>query len=191
MDSSAPSTHRHELTDDDLNERTRLGRDVGRRLRRPGMPAGHQRPARLGSIASAVTRFAASTSRPVTMRRALQGPASVAVPTSSASEVAPPRWWTPTHTEHADSTGVDELPARGLPRAVRRVPNQETWTPGGIATGMRPDIVNVRRPAAVTAAGPMLMQQDKARLTPRQGPVQSPAAGSTGSADPPSGRPSG
>jgi alkylation response protein AidB-like acyl-CoA dehydrogenase len=59
---------------DDLEAATRLGHEVVRRLRRPGPPVGKLRPAPVGSLASAVVRFAAATARPVTFRRVLGGP---------------------------------------------------------------------------------------------------------------------
>ncbi|MDT4902887.1 MAG: hypothetical protein QOH52_903, partial [Pseudonocardiales bacterium] len=176
----------------------RLGPAVAQRMRRPGPPLGRLRPARPGSVASSVQRFAAATSRPIRVRRALEGPAALSVhPTSGP--IAPPRWWTPTRAAERDSlppVAVAELPARGLPRAVRRVPNEQTWTPGGIAVGMKADVVQVPRRAEVTAAGPMLMQQDRARLTPPRAADRraSTVAGnveSSGSADPPAGPPPG
>ncbi|MFC6342261.1 hypothetical protein ACFP8W_09750, partial [Nocardioides hankookensis] len=52
----------------------RLGRDVVRRMRLPGPPLGQPLPSRIGSLASSVSRFAAATSRPIDVRRALIGP---------------------------------------------------------------------------------------------------------------------
>ncbi|MEO6887104.1 MAG: hypothetical protein ABI232_12590, partial [Jatrophihabitantaceae bacterium] len=181
-------------TDPDAPDINRLGRGAAMRMRRPGPPLGRLRSSRPGSVASAVQRFAASMSRPIAVRRTLEGPAAVPVHSPSGSAVAPPRWWTPERVADPDPSGsvaVADLPARGLPRAVRRVPNEQTWRPGGIAAGMRPDVVQVGRPAAVTAAGPMLTQQDHARLTPSRPAPAGPgadAANSTGSADPPTGQ---
>jgi len=171
---------------DDEAMRTRLGRAVFARMRLPGPPAGRVRPARIGSVATSAARFAAGTSRPVPVRRALAGPEVTPVHRYRDVAVTPPRWWAPTvqylgaesarHVDAAPAGGrprrplhrtaapvsVSDLPARGLPRAVRRVPNEETWTPGRIADTLTPTVVPVRRMDAVAAAGPMLSSQERA-----------------------------
>src|SRR6478735_11588230 len=166
----------------------RLGRDVVRRMRLPGPPIGAPLPSRIGSLASSVTRFAAATSRPVDVRRALIGPGPRGLDGSSA----PPRWWTPVAPADVDSpvpaaadTGsaplrrtteapawlaparpvaIRRLPERNLPRAAREVPNEATWTPGGIVGGLRGEVARVRRLDEVAAAGPMLTQNDRTKL---------------------------
>jgi len=166
----------------------RLGRDVVRRMRLPGPPIGTPLPSRIGSLASSVTRFAAATSRPVDVRRALIGPG----PHGLAGSSAPPRWWTPVASAPdspaaapdsaagevrrtpaaaapawlapARPVAIRRLPERSLPRAAREVPNEGTWTPGGIVGGLRGEVARVRRLEEVVAVGPMLTQTDRAKL---------------------------
>jgi hypothetical protein len=166
----------------------RLGRDVVRRMRLPGPPIGRPLPSRIGSLASSLTRFAAATSRPVDVRRALIGPG----PHGLAGSTAPPRWWTPVAPEAdapaaasepaagevrrtpaaatpawltpARPVAIRRLPERSLPRAAREVPNETTWTPGGIVGGLRGEVARVRRLEEVVAVGPMLTQTDRAKL---------------------------
>ncbi len=152
-----------------------LGRGVVRRMRLPGRPIGQPLPTRIGSLASSVSRFAAATSRPVDIRRALAGPGPQGMDGSSA----PPRWWRPTDRETADAPGAPQppawlaparpvairrLPERGLPRAAHAVPDESSWSPGGILGGLRAEVVRVRRLDEVTAVGPMLTQTDRTKL---------------------------
>jgi hypothetical protein len=178
---------------------TRLGREVAGRMRLPGPPRVRRRPARIGSIASSSMRFAAATARPIPVRRSLAGPETVSVRSYRDAGVAPPRWWTPDADQHGadqaagQSSGTsaapvrralvhEELPARGLPRAVRRVPDETTYTPGGIVAGLHAEVANVRRMDATRAAGPMLMAHDKARLT---APARRSTASATTATPPP------
>ncbi|HZZ95421.1 MAG TPA: hypothetical protein VFE19_00285 [Jatrophihabitantaceae bacterium] len=175
----------------DAVDATRLGREAAARLRLPGPPRARSRPSRIGSIASSSARFAAGTARPIAVRRALAGPDVVPVRSYRNAGVAPPRWWTPEAEAPREvatrrSFTPAELPARGLPRAVRRVPDQQTWTPGGIVAGLHAEVANVRRMDATTAAGPMLMAHDRARLAPSKR-----AAAVARSGAPPTGQPSG
>jgi hypothetical protein len=165
---------------DDIRERTRLGRDVVRRLRLPGQPLGVPRPARIGSIASSAVRFAAATSRPIAFRRALSGPEVRHIRSYRDAAVLPPRWWLPPAepttggrswrgrrdgAHHgARHVKTQELPARGLPKAVRRTPNEQSWTPGGIVESLGATVAQVRRFEAVSAAGAMLTQQERAAI---------------------------
>ncbi|WP_345522545.1 hypothetical protein [Nocardioides conyzicola] len=168
----------------------RLGRDVARRMRLPGPPVGRPLPSRIGSLASSVSRFAAATSRPVDVRRALIGPD----PRGLSASSAPPRWWTPVERQpespasapdsgdaavrrttdapggtpawlsSARPVAIRRLPERSLPRAAREVPNEATWTPGGIVGGLRGEVARIRRMDEVAAVGPMLTQNDRAKL---------------------------
>ncbi|MGX7681848.1 hypothetical protein ACSMXN_23445 [Jatrophihabitans sp. DSM 45814] len=182
-----------------------LGGDIARRLRRPGPPLGTLRPSGVGSIASSALRFASSTGRAVPLRRLLHGPGDVRVRRIGEADTRPPRWWTPPAVEAAGEatspiartarTGgaraqpavariedVD-LPSRALPRAVRRVPDEQTWTPGGIVENLTSTVVQVRRMDEVTAAGPMVNRQDAARLSaPRRVQRDVAVPGSSGSA---------
>ncbi|MCW2528948.1 MAG: hypothetical protein JWM76_3808, partial [Pseudonocardiales bacterium] len=162
----------------------RLGRAVVNRLRQPG-PLGRPRPAPIGSVAAAATRFAIGTGRSRPIRRLLAGPGSVPVHSIRAVDVRPPRWWTPdaavlrtradaTHSaQAAEPDPAIALGARGLPRAVQKVPDEKSWTPGRITDRMVSTAVPVRRLQEVTAAGPMLTSHDRARLV---APVRARAA---------------
>ncbi len=77
---------------------------------------------------------------------------------SSAAEAVAP-WLTP-----ATTVDAAELEERGLPRAARTVPNEETYSPGGLLSGLTGRVAPVRRHAEVVAAGPMLVAADQARL---------------------------
>jgi hypothetical protein len=128
---------------DDESAAAPLGPAVQHRLRLPGPPGG-RRDATIGSLAARATRFAAATARPVPVRRSLAGPGTFIRPNAVASIVAPPRWWTP---REAGGGGwpPDALPPRALPRAVRRVPDEQTYAPGGISERLAPSDVRVRR----------------------------------------------
>lgn len=170
-----------------------LGAAAVRRMRMPGPPLGRPLPSRIGSLASGVSRFAAATSRPVEVRRALAGPDPTA---SLEGYVRPPRWWvpmpaspevaasapaapgravglrravaaassTPSWLAPSRSMPVEQLGGRELPRAARSVPNEQSWSPGGIVGGLQAEVANVRRHTETVAAGPMLMAADQARL---------------------------
>jgi hypothetical protein len=151
---------------------TPLGRQAVGRLRLPGPPLDRPLPSRIGSLASGVQRFVSSLSRPVEIRRALAGPGS------HEGSVAPPRWWTgapepaePSTTGRpapwlasARQVASHDLPGRQLPRATRAVPNESTYTPGGIVGGLRSEVARVRRMDEVAAAGPMLTSADRTKL---------------------------
>jgi hypothetical protein len=159
-------------------DRNRLGRQAVARMRLPGPPLDRPLPSRVGSLASGVQRFASSLSRPVEIRRALAGPGS------HEGNVRPPRWWAgdPAADESA-STGslavpaarrwqpeartvsTGDLPGRQLPRAARSVPNESSYTPGGIVDGLRGEVARVRRLDDVTAAGQMVTSADRAKLS--------------------------
>ncbi len=149
------------VTADDpgADDATRLGRAIGARLRRPGPR--RARPPLLNSIASSAARFARATARPPDVRRSLAGPAVARVPSLSGAEIRPPRWWTPQVTATAPE---QPLPPRGLPTVVRRVPSEQTWSPGGMSVSLVGRVVPVRRIEEVVAAGPMLTSHDRARL---------------------------
>ncbi|WP_370250067.1 hypothetical protein [Nocardioides sp.] len=151
---------------------------MGARLRRPGPPLGRPLPTRVGSLASSVQRFASSVGMPVDVRVAMRGP-------GLSHGTRPPRWWVPAApTEIEPATGavigrsvapaarwlagsgtVSGLPERGLPRAARGVPDEDSYSPGGIVGGLRPETVRVRRHPEVTATGPMLTSGDQRRLS--------------------------
>lgn len=148
------------LPEDDT--RTRLGRAIGLRWRRPGPPPGRLRPAPIGSLASASARFALGTGRPVGVRRALMGPASgpsVARPGAGAL-VAPPRWWSRVALVGGGAEDVSE--PRGLPRAVQRMPAEgdPPRAPGGVRARLRGQTINVRVQDDVRAAGRMMTATD-------------------------------
>ena len=179
-----------------------FGRGVVDRLRVPGPPRIRRRPAWIGSVASSSARFAAGTARPVAVRRMLGGPEVVTARSYRDAYVAPPRWWTPAEPE-PDAASVAPpaqtlrrspgqaaaLPARGLPKAVRRVPNEQTYTPGGIVAGLHAEVINVRRSEATVAAGPMLMNHDRQRLAPSRDAAK--AAKPPARGGPPEGNPAG
>ena len=58
----------------------------------------------------------------------------------------------------------EPMPPRGLPRAARSAPHDQTWTPGGIVNGLVAQVAAVRRHTEVAAAGPMLTSHDRAKL---------------------------
>ncbi len=175
----------------DLPAELWLGRQLTHRMRLPG-PDGHRsRPARIGSLASSSRRFADSLTRSAPARRTLQGPSLARVHTYRDAGAAPPRWWHPSllpETREADRT-AERLPTRGLPRAVRRVPNEHSWTPGGILGSLTSQVLPVRRNPAVTAAGPMLMQRDTQQLVAASHRRTSPPAPPAGPAARPGGTP--
>ena len=158
------------MTISQQDESTRLGREAAGRLRLPGPPLGKPLPSRIGSLASSVERFASSLSRPVEIRRSLRGPGS------HEDSVRPPRWWTGDTPQSGEASAppqwlrrtrrVDprELPARQLPRAAHAVPNEQTYTPGGIVNGLHAEVARVRRMNDVVAAGSMLTSADRSRL---------------------------
>ncbi len=157
----------------ELENVARLGADVARRMRLPGPVLGRVRPPRIGSIASSSVRFAQALTRPARARQWLQGPTPVRVNRLLRAPTRPPRWWLPMELtargERVRSKRLvigqpEQLPPRGLRRAVHRIPNEETWTPGGMLERLVGVMVPVRRLDAVTAAGPMLMSQDTAKL---------------------------
>ncbi len=177
-------------------EASQFGRGIVTRLRVPGPPRIRRRPALIGSLASSCSRFASATARPVAVRRSLGGPEVVRVRSFRDANVAPPRWWTGPEPEVEEpgaptpappairrESAAAALPARGLPKAVRRVPNEQTYTPGGIVAGLHAEVVNVRRSDATVAAGPMLMNHDRVRLNSPRTPearAGAPAGNSTG-----------
>ncbi|MDP9093586.1 MAG: hypothetical protein M3N95_11805, partial [Actinomycetota bacterium] len=162
---------------EELDPATRLGRAVVSRLRLPGPPRGRERPSRIGSVASSSIRFAAAAGRPAEVRRSLRGPGLARVNSFSEAGTRPPRWWTPPEAAFApDHEGArtasftrevrgGDLPERGLPRAVRNVPNEQTWTPGGIVGSLVSSVAPVRRLDEVSAAGAMLTQHDRSKLS--------------------------
>lgn len=191
-----------------------LGREVAARLSRPGPRLGRLRPASIGSIASASQRFAHALARPVPARRMLQGPVPVSAHSVRAATVRPPRWWDTAAAAAAEARAAslapvvapaaaaapavapvarfgrpaavqaEQLPERGLPRAVRSVPNERERAPGGITDSLVSVAAPVRRLDDVVAAGPMLMQHDRAKLNAR---VAGPAPAGPRATGPPSG----
>jgi Meckel syndrome type 1 protein len=136
------------------DDATRLGRAAAGRFRLPGFAAGRGGNSSIGRSAVQAGRFAASTARPVHVRRMLTGSASD-VATEQPGVLRPPRWWRELAALDGSTPGPEptDLPPRGLPRAVRRVPNPETWTPGGLVGGITPREVDVQRPRDVRAIG--------------------------------------
>jgi hypothetical protein len=157
----------------DADSAAQLAAGVRRRWTRPG-PPGRPRPPALGSVGAAAARFAAGTSRAPAIRRLLAVTGDVTPRPVGSSDVAPPRWWTP---RRVPPPVPETLPARTLPRAVRRVPVQDGYEPGAMAGRMAPDVVRVRRHAEVTGAGPMLMQRDTQPLRPPPPRDAEPTAG--------------
>ncbi|MCW2602057.1 MAG: Meckel syndrome type 1 protein, partial [Pseudonocardiales bacterium] len=177
-----------------------LGQLATARWRRPGPPLGQPRPAWLGSVAAGAVQFAAGTNRPTPVRRSIAGPGghgSQVRPAANglADLVRPPRWWAePDHSARPVSTpGLDpqpvrrtaaSLPLRGLRRASSSVPTEQTWSPSASIRRMAPTEVKVGRHPEVVAAGGLLMQQDRARLTAPRRPdpasAGSPPGQSTG-----------
>ncbi|HET8718335.1 MAG TPA: hypothetical protein VFM50_11360, partial [Nocardioidaceae bacterium] len=205
---------------------TRLGRDVTHRLRLPGAPAPLRRAASVGRLGASATRFAAGVGRPVQVRRALVGQSPARVRSTGAAPVSPPPWWSMvTATGMNRATEADpapiatttplrrstDLPARGLPRAARKVPDADTWTPGGIVNSLVTQVARVRRFDDVVAAGPMVERtlatnrrnasasktaaaapwpDPPARTAPPPAPVRRASAPSSGPGGPPSDPPS-
>ncbi len=132
-----------------------LGPAAAARLRFPGPRSGRQRAFPIGALAAKIHRFAATTQRPSALRRAVAAadPIAVRQHTSAAEAIAPPKWWSPEDVPQVSLQTASALPPRGLPRAVRRVPNEQTYTPGGISRSLVPAEVRVRRVAETAAVG--------------------------------------
>lgn len=143
---------------------TRVGAAAVQRFRLPGRSSGRERPAPIGSLARSSVRFAAATLQPVAIRRMLSGPGVASAPSIRTAQVRPPRWWTP-EPPPAPSL-VARPPAAALPRAARRIPNEQTWSPGGIADSLVAQVARVRRLEEVQAVGPMVSQHERSRLGP-------------------------
>ena len=148
---------------------TALGRAVYMRFRPPGPPLRRPRPAPIGSLASASTRFVASLARPPAVRRSLRGPAGDRLLSPAAlsdAPVRPPRWWTSLgHRTDADHGSAADLPPRGLRLMTQQGPAGNAGVrsaPGRIAGALVADVAPVRRYADVKAAGPMLTQRERA-----------------------------
>ena len=126
------------MTDDD--SRTRLGRAIGVRMRRPGPVLGRRRPSPIGSVASSSVRFSAGWGRSVSVRRALAGPAATISVGSGPADVQPPRWWS--QVSGARSTAAPpDVSTRGLPRMLDRVPDQSSYRPGTGTSRLAPSTV--------------------------------------------------
>ncbi len=171
----------------------RLGRQVAARLQPPG-PAGRDGTGLIGLTAHRLRTFAAGTGRSAAIRRALAVPEPARVQRTAAAAVVPPRWWAPDATPArtaAEAVTRSGLPPRGLPRAVRRVPDESSWTPGGIADSLVPAEIRVRRHSEVSAAGPMGGEGKlnavaaRAALARRAVPAEGHSGGSAGRALPP------
>ncbi len=149
---------------------TRLGMAAARRWGRPSAPH-RPRPAMLGIVAAAASRFARGIGRAPALRRQLAGPGPIR-PVRHQDPVAPPRWWTPTVQAESTSSSVPALtnvergwsgtataaptlPPKVLRRAVHAIENEQTHVPGGMAGRMAGQVIRVRRVPDVTAAGPM------------------------------------
>ncbi|MCL2781293.1 MAG: hypothetical protein FWD74_07365 [Actinomycetia bacterium] len=131
-----------------------LGDAVATRLRFPGPAAGRERRFPIGVVAASAQRFAAATGRPAVLRRALAvaDPITPRMHTAAAS-VTLPRWWTPNDVPRVPAEEARALPRRGLPRAARQVPNEQTYTPGAIAESLISTEARVRRLAETAAVG--------------------------------------
>src|SRR5699024_1652278 len=124
----------------------------------PGAQHHHQVVGRLGRASQ---QLAAGLARPGAFRRTVQTPSALRPGNDAAGTVAPPPWWTPEARQARrrgrspvePATHAPTSPPRGLPRAVRRGPNQETRTPGGIVSSLVSHVARVRRLQEVIAAG--------------------------------------
>lgn len=71
------------------------------------------------------------------------------------------------------------VPARGLERVVRRVPDEKTWSPGSFSQSAAPKTIAMRLPAEVRAAGAMMTPQDGRRRSSAAPSPARPAAGNS------------
>ena len=163
---------------------TRLGRAIGVRLRRPGPPVGLPRPAPIGSVASAATRFALGWGRPVAVRRLLAGPARpVRAADAGPAAVRPPRWWSETtlagKNVDAEAPVAPVETRRGLPRVVQRMPDEAPRRPGAVTAQLAPQTVPMRLPDEVAAAGRLVGPADGRSRRPSAAPPPRDAPGKT------------
>ncbi len=152
---------------------TPLSKSVARRWRRPGPPLGRARPALIGSVALAATRFVGGMGRPVMVRRMLAGPSGQAVaqaPTGAAigvTQVQPPRWWSESavfaQERAADQEAATSQDARrGLPRVVTPMPAPSDARPQGAWVTTAPKVIPMRLPHEVAAVGKLTTGADTA-----------------------------
>src|SRR5699024_9986706 len=155
------------------------------RFARPGRRG--IRPIGMGVVSRATERFAVSIGRSVPVRRMLAGPGTIR--TRRFDPVAaPPRWWIPPVEPGADTTtgwsgearsdamvASGELPRRGLARAARRVPTEDTYDPGAFSTRMRGTPIRPRRIKEVSDVGQLSRGPDRL-VRPRRAPSESAAA---------------
>ena len=140
---------------------TRLGREIGVRWRRPGPPVGRPRPAPIGSVARASSRFVQGWGRPVTVRRALAGPSSVPTASTSDLQTRPPRWWSGESPLVAEAPERLSLrPERGLRQVVRPLPEPSDARPTGAWVSSAPTVVPMRLPDEVAAVGRITTSAD-------------------------------
>ena len=140
---------------------TRLGREIGVRWRRPGPPVGRPRPAPIGSVARASSRFVQGWGRPVTVRRALAGPSSVPTSGTADLQTRPPRWWSGESPLVAEAPERLSLrPERGLRQVVRPLPEPSDARPTGAWVSSAPTVVPMRLPDEVAAVGRITTSAD-------------------------------
>src|SRR6185437_16140573 len=131
---------------------------------------GRDRRGPIGKLAASSMMFAAAAGRAVPVRRALAAQPAALVGGLGGAAVAPPRWWVPQAEAAVDVSPrrdllTRDLPPRGLPRAVRRVPDEQSWRPGGFASSLVGSDIRVRPTAEVSAAGRLA---ELARIVPRR-----------------------
>lgn len=173
-----------------------LGAAIRTRFRRPGAADGQHPPRLIGHLAARSLLFSAASGRSLAVRRVVGVPASVRGVGSRDAVVRAPRWWSPSATpeEIADAAGARPtpapadpatgvtLPARGLRRVARGVPNESPRHPGGMSVSAAPSTLPIRPAREVTAAGPMITSVDRRRRSPSPPPRPSGPGGPSGQA---------